>query len=240
MTTAHAGPAIELVVLDMAGTTIDEGQQVYRVLEETARAHGGNPSADDIARWHGADKREALRALLTPSNGTPPSEDTLETVVADFRARLSDAYRTNPPQPLPGIPEAFARLRSAGVKVALTTGFDRDIVDALLAPLGWDDTVVDAVVPASEVAAGRPAPYMVHTAMERTGIRDVRRVLVAGDTPRDLESGLNAGAAMVVGVLSGASDALELGAVQHTHVLASVAEVPALLGLGSSAPVPVS
>ena len=29
----------ELVVLDMAGTTIDEGQQVYRVLAETAIAH---------------------------------------------------------------------------------------------------------------------------------------------------------------------------------------------------------
>jgi beta-phosphoglucomutase-like phosphatase (HAD superfamily) len=40
----------ELVVLDIAGTTVDEGQHVYRVLGETARAHGATPSEDDIAR----------------------------------------------------------------------------------------------------------------------------------------------------------------------------------------------
>ena len=39
----------ELVVLDMAGTTIDDGQQVYRVLAQTARAHGASPSDADIA-----------------------------------------------------------------------------------------------------------------------------------------------------------------------------------------------
>jgi len=47
-------PPTELVVLDMAGTTIDEGLQVYRVLAETATAHGASPSEADIARWHGA------------------------------------------------------------------------------------------------------------------------------------------------------------------------------------------
>jgi phosphoglycolate phosphatase-like HAD superfamily hydrolase len=56
-------------------------------------------------------------------------------------------------------------------------------------------------------------------------------VLVAGDTPRDLEAGTNSGAAMVVGVLSGASDADELGAHRHTHLLPSVADLPGLLGV---------
>ena len=41
---------LDLVVLDMAGTTIDEGQQVYRVLAETARAHGASASDAEIGR----------------------------------------------------------------------------------------------------------------------------------------------------------------------------------------------
>ena len=57
------------------------------------------------------------------------------------------------------------------------------------------------------------------------------RVLVAGDTPRDLESGTNSGAAFVVGVLSGASDEDELRSYPHTHLLSSVADIPALLGV---------
>lgn len=221
---------VELAVLDMAGTTIDEGQQVYRVLAETANAYGASPSEADIARWHGAAKHEALRALLTPSGGAPPNADLLDAVVADFRARLTSAYAASPPRPLPGITDAMAALRAEGVRIALTTGFDRDIVDSLLAALGWEgESTVDAVVCGSDVAAGRPAPFMIFRAMEKLGVTDVSRVLVAGDTPRDLQAGTNSGAALVVGVLSGADDAVELGRYRHTHLLASVADLPALL-----------
>lgn len=221
---------LELVVLDMAGTTIDEGQQVYRVLAETAIAYGASPSEADIARWHGAAKHEALRALLTPPGGAPPSADRLDTVVTDFRTRLTAAYAAVPPRPLPGVGDALAALRAADIRVALTTGFDRDIVDSLLRALGWEgDSTVDAVVCGDDVAAGRPAPFMIFRAMEKLGITDVARVLVAGDTPRDLQAGTNSGAAFVVGVLSGAGDAGELGRHRHTHLLASVADLPAFL-----------
>ena len=119
----------ELVVLDIAGTTIDDGQHVYRVLGETAKAHGANPTEADIARWHGAAKHEALKALLTEADGTPPSVEHLAAVVDDFRNRLVAAYVEHPPQPLPGVPQALAALRRAGIRVALTTGFDHDIVE---------------------------------------------------------------------------------------------------------------
>ena len=231
--------AADLVVLDMAGTTIDDGQHVYRVLGETAKAHGANPTEADIARWHGAAKHEALRSLLTTAGGTPPDTEVLATVVDDFRARLMTAYVQHPPVPLPGVPEALAALRSAGIRVALTTGFDHEIVGSLLKALGWEaDSVVDAVVCGSDVPAGRPAPFMIFRAMEQLGVTDVARVLVAGDTPRDLEAGTNAGAGFVVGVLTGASDADELGAHRHTHLLSSVAELPAFLGVKAVAATP--
>jgi phosphonatase-like hydrolase len=222
----------ELVVLDIAGTTVDEGQHVYRVLGETAKAHGASPSEADIARWHGSAKHEALHALLTSRDGTPPSNEELQTVVADFRNRLTAAYAQHPPQPLPGVPEALAALRAAGIRIALNTGFDRDIVESLLNALGWEgNSVVDAVVCGSDVRAGRPAPFMIFRAMEQLGVTDVARVLVVGDTPRDLQAGTNSGAGLVVGVLTGASDADELGAHRHTHLLPSVADLPTFLGV---------
>ena len=222
----------DLVVLDIAGTTVDEGQHVYRILGETAKAYGANPTEADIARWHGAAKHEALKALLTAADGTPPSAELLATVIDDFRSRLVAAYAEHPPQPLPGVPEALAALRGAGIRVALTTGFDHDIVDSVLNAVGWQgDSVVDAVICGSDVPAGRPAPFMIFRAMEQLGVTDVARVLVAGDTPRDLEAGVNAGVGFVVGVLSGASDADELGAFTHTHLLPSVAELPAFFGI---------
>jgi phosphonatase-like hydrolase len=115
------------------------------------------------------------------------------------------------------------------VQVALSTGFSRDVADPLLAALGWDAQVVDAVVTVDEVAAGRPAPYLIFRAMERTGVFDVRRVLVAGDTVVDLRAGVNAGVAAVVGVGTGKLGFAELGRERHTHLLPSVADLPALV-----------
>jgi phosphoglycolate phosphatase-like HAD superfamily hydrolase len=65
--------------------------------------------------------------------------------------------------------------------------------------------------------------------MERLGIHHVARVLVAGDTTRDLEAGTNSGAGFVVGVLTGGQDAAALGAVRHTHLLPSAALLPELM-----------
>jgi phosphoglycolate phosphatase-like HAD superfamily hydrolase len=51
---------------------------------------------------------------------------------------------------------------------------------------------------------------------------------VIGDTPLDLEAGSHARAGWVVGVLSGAHGIETLGATRHTHLLPSVAQLPAL------------
>ena len=55
------------------------------------------------------------------------------------------------------------------------------------------------------------------------------RVAVAGDTVLDLRAGTNAGVAVVAGVLTGEVPAETLGAERHTHLLASVADLPSAL-----------
>jgi phosphonatase-like hydrolase len=223
---------IELVAFDVAGTTVQEHGLVYATLE--AVTHEVNPAvgAEDIGRWMGADKVEAVRALLALGGAPEPDEDTVLSVHATFRRRLVEAYDLEPPVALPGVEEAFVAFRAAGVRVALTTGFDHAITDPLLDRLGWrDGRFLDAVVCADDVALGRPAPYMIFKAMELTGVMDVARVLTAGDTPLDLQAGTHAGAGTVVGVLSGGVEEAVLRAEPHTDILGSVAEIPALLGL---------
>lgn len=215
---------IELLALDVAGTTVDEGGTVY----ETVRAAGGDPTPAQIQQWMGASKREAIQALLH-AGGAAADDAVIDTAFADFRRRLTTAYRETPPAPFPGVTDMVAYLRAAGIKVALTTGFDREVSGALLASIGWDSGVVDAVVCIDDVPAGRPAPYMIFRAMEATGVRDVRRVLTAGDTVRDVEAGQNAGAAVVVAVSSGEVDSAVLATAGPTRVLGGVVDIPTLL-----------
>jgi phosphonatase-like hydrolase len=221
---------IELVALDMAGTTINEGGAVYVALREAVVEAGGALTVADVEPWMGADKREAIRALTRIARNVELDPDEVEERYLRFVAILLAEYRSTPPTPIDGVPEALAALRSAGVKVALTTGFSADVHGPLLQALGWNvpDTV-DAIVCTDDVPAARPAPYMIFRAMERCGVLDVGRVLVAGDTPRDLAAGINAGAGAVVGVATGDLTIEALGRHRHTHLLASLATLPDLV-----------
>jgi phosphonatase-like hydrolase len=121
------------------------------------------------------------------------------------------------------------------VRVALTTGFDRQVTEPLLAAVGWDvPGTLDAVVCVDEVTAGRPAPDMIRAAMARLAVTDPARVLVAGDTVLDVRAVRAAGAGLVIGVLTGAQGPEELGAEAPTRVLDGVAELPVFLGLARS------
>ena len=219
---------IRLASLDMAGTTIDEGGAVYAVLRDAVERETGATVPDDLlSRWSGTDKREAIVGLLTALQ-----QDTgrADAVFAAFSDDLAAAYAAELPVLLPGVGEAVAQLRADGVQVALQTGYVREVAEGLLDAVGWKvGRDVDALVTAEDVRASRPAPYLIFRTMEATGVVDVREVLVAGDTVNDVTAGTRAGARFVVGVLTGAHTVAELGAARHTHLLAGVADVPALL-----------
>ncbi|MBC7275048.1 phosphonatase-like hydrolase [Nocardioides sp.] len=224
----------QLAALDMAGTTVDEGGLVYDVLETTVADAAGEPVPRDLLQqWKGTSKREAIQGLLR-GLGQDPSTAQVDKIFDGFGERLVTAYRESPPQPIPGVPEMFATLRSRGVKVALQTGYSTEIAAAILDGLGWTvgaDTgsTVDAVITSDLVPASRPAPYLVFRCMEATGVQDVRRVLVAGDTPNDLGAGTNAGAGFVVGVATGSFTHDQLAGESRTHLLPSTADLPSLL-----------
>lgn len=221
---------IALAALDIAGTTVEEGGAVYRALHDAVRRHGSRAEVADVAHWMGADKRTAIRSLL-PIGADDATVDvaTVDQTFLDFERLLREAYDATPPEPMPGVLDAFAALRAHGAKIALTTGFSADVTNLLLDRLGWQDGVVDTVVCTDDVPAGRPAPYLIHRAMERTGVWRAADVLTAGDTILDLEAGTNAGAGVVVGVLSGGVPAETLATAPHTDLLPSVAGLVGLL-----------
>ncbi|WP_405852222.1 phosphonatase-like hydrolase [Streptomyces sp. NBC_00090] len=221
---------LELAVFDMAGTTIDEHGAVYAALREAVERTGVSVAPGDLQTWMGTDKREAIDALVRIGGGTVTPE-LVEEGYAAFRSILQERYRTKAPVALPGVEQALAELRARGIKVALTTGFSDEVAGPLLASLGWSTEEggnLDAVVTSDEVRRGRPAPYMIHRAMEKTGVIDVTKVLTAGDTVVDVLAGRNAGAGVVIGVLTGELPREAFQDLPYSRVLGSVAEVPEL------------
>lgn len=221
---------IKLVACDMAGTTIDEHGDVYVALARCVEETGVTTTPDSVQEWMGADKVEAITALIEAGGGAA-EPSTVAAAFKRFKDLLVEFYDANPPVALEGVEDAFRELRRQGVKVALTTGFSRDVAEPLLARLGWrvnDGGLLDAVVCSDEVAAGRPAPHMIHRAMELTGVQDVRAVIAAGDTVNDLAAANNAGVT-AVGVVTGKLGREALAAHPHHYILDGVKDIPALL-----------
>ena len=206
----------------MAGTTVDDHGLVYVALADSVRETGATVSEFDLQTWMGTDKLTAIGALMTLGGADP---DGAPEAFERFRVILAGSYLATPPIALPGVENALRSLRELGVQVSLTTGFSDDIAYPILDAIGWSvGDQLDAVVTTSDVSAGRPAPYLIHHAMEQTGVQDVATVLAAGDTIVDLVAARNAGA-VGVGVLTGALTRDELARHPHHHILPSVVEV---------------
>jgi phosphoglycolate phosphatase len=219
----------ELVVLDMAGTTVvDDGVVVDSFTAALADlgVEQGSARYDDMLRYvvdtMGQSKIDVFRALLGGD------EDAARRANTAFEDHYAEFVRSGRCEEIPGAAEAIRALRAAGVCVAFVTGFGRATQDAILAALGWTDLADLALTPA-DAGRGRPYPDLVLAALLRLGGTDVRRVAVVGDTPSDVLTGLRAGAGVVAGVLTGAGDRKGLLAAGATHVLDSVADLPALL-----------
>lgn len=219
-----------LVVLDLAGTLLDDGGAVIQAF----RVALGNVrivvEEHELNAVRGANKLQVFRGFATRAFGPgPEAVQAARDALAAFNEELAVRLRDDEIDLMPGAVEALQALREADLKLATNSGFNRPIAEAVLARLRRRLGAFDADVCGDDVPEGRPAPFMIYLAMERAGVHDARSVVTVGDTPLDLRAGTNAAAGGVVGVLTGTHDWRSLGAVRHTHLIPSVAELPALL-----------
>jgi phosphonatase-like hydrolase len=219
-----------LVVTDLMGTTLrDDGAVLpaYRA----AFAECAIPFTEEaLAAKRGAHKLSLFTEFAARRYPADEAGRRAAAALEVFERQLRHFLASGGGTPIDGAEAAVTRLRAAGIKVALTSGFDRGLIADIVKHCGWGE-LFDAVVYPDEVPAGRPAPYLIFQAMQKTRIEPVARVATIGDTALDLEAGSNAGAGWVIGVLSGAHDAETLGRTPHTHLLPSIAALPGLFAI---------
>ncbi len=205
----------------MAGTTVYDPDGVGRCLKSALTNAGVPWTHEEVNGMMGIPKPVVIKACLDNAE----MEGDVSAIHEDFRARMLHYYATDPEvREIEGARATFDRLRARGTKVALDTGFDRSIVDAILARLGWQDAV-DFTVASDEVPRGRPYPDLALKAMTACGVEDSGRVAKIGDTPSDLEEGTAAHCALVIGVTYGTHTRDQLLPFPHTHLADSIHQV---------------
>ncbi|GGM59049.1 HAD family hydrolase [Microbacterium saperdae] len=211
---------LELVVLDMAGTTVLDDGVVEQAFQRAAERTG----VADRMPW--AEALDYVRVTMGQSKldvftHLAAGDVAAARATAAFEGAYAEILEEQGVTEIPGAADAIRSLKDAGLRVVLTTGFAPVTRDALLDGLGWHG-LVDLALSPVDAGRGRPAPDLVLTALLRTQTSSVAAVAVAGDTVSDVESGRRAGAGFVAGVLTGAHDRGALDAAGADAVLRDV------------------
>lgn len=225
--------AIELVVFDLAGTTVKDNKDVHRVLQQALAQYDVHISIDDANEVMGIPKPVAIRLLLQKRyTGVRSIENHwIDEIHRVFVADMIRFYEEDPTVgEMEGVSEVFRMLKERKHKIVVDTGFDRPITDPLLERLGWHhQNLIDASVTSDEVPNGRPHADMIFRAMALTGVTNVQQVAKVGDTASDIQEGHAAGCALIIGVTTGAFSESALRNENPTHIIQNLRELPGIL-----------
>jgi phosphoglycolate phosphatase len=233
-------PAYTLACFGLIGTTVADDGSLERAYAEAIATQGivtGTTAfARSMAQVHRARGKAVIDVLreLFPGN-----EARAQAAYLAFDKSLRGAVQRGRVEPVPGAAETMDALTTAGWRICLVSSLARRHVDAYLAALGWRDRF-DLVIGADEVPRGCPYPDPFLQAMLKLGVDDVREALAVQSTDSGVVAGCRSGAGLVAGVLTGTHPAARLRRAGARHVLASIADLPAVLAAAAAAAEPGS
>lgn len=222
-----------LVVFDIAGTTVSDSGNINQSFREAFASEGLHVNEHDVNTVMGYRKMEAISIIVDKYSpgAIQKDHDLVNRMHTRFNRDMVLFYQKDTSlKPLPFAEETFALLQQEGIKVALNTGFTREITDAILERLGWkNNPLINTVVCSDEVPEGRPSAYMIRSIMKELGIADISTVVKIGDTEVDILEGQRAGCGLVVAVTTGAYSREQLASYQPDFIIDSLKELPALI-----------
>ncbi len=221
---------IKMVVFDMAGTTVNEDNVVYKTLQKVINNAGYNFSLEQVLK-EGAGK-EKLKAIedIIQLDTTVNSTENATAIYANFKKSLAIAYDSFKLLPQPGAEDLFNQLHHLNILVVLNTGYDAITANSILEKLNWTiDSTIDALITASDVGKNRPNPDMILLAMEKFGIQNSIEVAKVGDSIIDIEEGKNAGCSLTVGITTGAHTYEQLATANPNYIIHHLEELLAII-----------
>ena len=199
---SYRGP-VKAVILDWAGTTMDYGCYAPAVVFiEVFKRRGIEISMAQARVPMGMHKRDHIRAISQMDevaeawrrkHGRACTEKDVEDMFQNDFKPLQLECIANYADLIPGTVDVLEQLRAKGIRIGSTTGYFEEAMEILKVEAAKQGYVPDSSVCATQVPAGRPAPWMVMQNMMNLQTFPPPTVVKVGDTLLDVEEGLNAG-----------------------------------------------
>lgn len=227
---------LSAVIFDWAGTVVDHGSRApVAALQDVFETAGVPITVAEARLSMGIAKRDHIRAILElprvaqawqHQHGVAPLEAEGDALYRDFLPKQT-ACLGRYSRLIAGVPGTVEALRSRGVRIGSTTGYTRPMLDFLVERAleqGFEQDC--AICPQDVPGGGRPAPWMCYLNAIRMEVSPLWSMIKIGDTPSDIEEGLNAGM-WTIGVTRTGNEA---GLTEEEWVSATAAERQAVIG----------
>jgi HAD superfamily hydrolase (TIGR01509 family) len=203
-------------ILDIDGTLVDTNYQHTIAWARALRRHDLDVALWRIHRHIGMGGDQVVSSLCG-EEAEATHGDSIRDAEGEEYARLIGEVR-----PMHGSRDLIAELKRRGHTVVLASSAKEDEVDAYLDLLDARD-LADAWTTSADVESTKPAPDLVHAALERAGADQSDAVMI-GDTPWDVKAAAEAGVETIAVVTGGFSEQ-ELTDAGAVAVFESVAEL---------------
>jgi len=224
--------SIKMIVFDMAGTTIDEDNIVYKTLHNSINQYGVTVDLSAVLEiGAGQEKLTAIKDIVS-KYGT--QEDLLKAndMYHYFINHLQTAYEEFDIQAMQHAETVLTYIRSKNILVVLNTGYDRATAQFILNKINWVQLYhYDLLVSATDVKNNRPSPDMIHFAMNLFSINDPKEVVKIGDSKIDIEEGQNAHCLYSIGITTGAQTKAQLAEAKPDQIIDNLNELISFLNI---------
>lgn len=217
---------IKLVIFDMAGTSIDEGNLVYKTIQSVLNGFGIDVSLEQVLETGaGKEKRRAISDIIDALGYDDVTEDVIDEMHAAFKIQLDAAYKTAPMEVFPSVREVIHFLKENHIKVAFNTGYSRAVASGILDRVNVE---IDGLCTASDVKGNRPDPDMIDYLCDQLDI-PCNQTIKIGDSAIDIEEGQNAGVLFSIGITTGAQNRSQLAIANPNFIYDDMKEIIPLI-----------
>lgn len=222
---------VKMVVFDMAGTTVNEQNVVYKTLQKVVNEAGFSASLEDVLLLGaGKEKLQAIKDVIKSQEPGNYSDELANQIYSKFMVALNDAYHHLEVSTFDQTVSVFDYLHQKDIKIVLNTGYNRPIATSLIEKLNWQEgKEFDLLITADDVSNGRPAPDMIHLAMEKLEVNNPEQIVKIGDSQIDIEEGKAANCGMTIGVTTGAQTEEQLKDASPDFVIHSLVNLKSLV-----------
>ncbi|CAN5728399.1 HAD family hydrolase [soil metagenome] len=189
---------LSAALFDFDGTLVDTTELIYQSLRHASReVLGHEPTRETLMANVGQPLPQQMAALIeTETDNAAETDGLVEELLESYRTQNEELHE-DLIEEFPGVEEALARLKEAGVKIAVVTSKRHKSVEMAIETFPGLDNVANHFVTMEDTNEHKPKPEPLFKGLELLGDVPPEEAAYIGDSPHDIDAAHAAGVTSV-------------------------------------------